>query len=140
MPWLLRGVQGTERIRLVAILREPVQRLHAAFWHYDHYQRRHNATPDGFVAYVDEQIAGFQMCRSFGFTARRCALEFESLAPRLEGIFFHCDQLIRGLYSIFMQDWIAAFPLGTRLWVERSEDLWADGEGVARRIAQFLQI
>ena len=35
LPWLMRRATGAN-VRLVVMLRDPVERLHASFWHYDH--------------------------------------------------------------------------------------------------------
>ncbi len=38
-PLLMRAVYGSERVpRLVALVRDPVERIHSAYWGYPHYQ------------------------------------------------------------------------------------------------------
>jgi hypothetical protein len=44
-----------------------------------------------------------------GHTPAECALLFESLGKKQEDVFFHCDQLIRGMYSVFVEHWLASF-------------------------------
>ena len=67
-----------------------------------------------------EQTKAFDEC---GAThgSRRCAFLFELLEAKYGDIFFHCDQIIRGVYEPFMRDWHAA--LGDGLLVLRVEDL-----------------
>jgi len=52
----------------------------------------------------------------------RCAFLFELLDRRYSDVFFHCDQIIRGLYHPFVEDWHAAFG-SKALLVLRVEDL-----------------
>ena len=39
-----------------------------------------------------------------------CTLYLESLSQYLEDIFFHCDQLMRGMYSVWLHVWFTFFP------------------------------
>ena len=52
---------------------------------------------------------------------RRCAFLFEYLGEAESDVFFHCDQIIRGLYEPFVRDWVGAF--GNRSLAIRAEDL-----------------
>jgi len=52
---------------------------------------------------------------------RRCAFLFEYLGEAESAVFFHCDQIIRGLYEPFVRDWLGAF--GNRSLAIRAEDL-----------------
>jgi hypothetical protein len=45
-----------------------------------------------------------------GRSPAECALLFESLGKKEEDVFFHCDQFIRGMYSVFLEHWFANFP------------------------------
>jgi hypothetical protein len=91
VPHLLRAVQG-EHVRLVAILRNPTQRLYAAFWHYPHYRKRFGATAEGFAGYHSEMAVHVRACMD-GHGLLECALRFESLERRFERVFYHCDQV-----------------------------------------------
>ena len=50
--------------------------------------------------------------------------------------FFHCDQLIRGLYEPFVRDWVSAF--GNRTLAVRAEDLFDEPQVAQRRVLRFL--
>lgn len=143
IPTLLRAVYaaaggGAERLRLVATLREPTARLHHAFWTYEHYRKRYGETPEGFLEFVREQIGAMERCFE-EFTERECAVNFEGLSLENERVFFHADQVLRGLYVVFAEEWLDAFPEGQLLFV-RSEDLFDDDlrEGVMREVWHHL--
>eukprot|EP00191_Tetraselmis_sp_GSL018_P003786 CAMPEP_0177598730 /NCGR_PEP_ID=MMETSP0419_2-20121207/12543_1 /TAXON_ID=582737 /ORGANISM="Tetraselmis sp., Strain GSL018" /LENGTH=412 /DNA_ID=CAMNT_0019091271 /DNA_START=204 /DNA_END=1442 /DNA_ORIENTATION=+ len=108
LPLLMRAVYGARPPRLVAILRDPVERFHHAFWAHPHYRDRYGATAEGFLSFTREQVSEFRACEEQHGPAR-CALYFEAHGHRQEGVFFHCDQLIRGMYSIFVEGWTAFF-------------------------------
>ena len=68
------------------------------------------------------QASAFDGCeRRHG--VRRCAFLFEYLGEAESDVFFHCDQIIRGLYEPFVRDWVGAF--GNRSLAIRAEDLLA---------------
>ena len=58
----------------------------------------------------------------------------EQLGPQPNDVFFHCDQLIRGMYSPFVAEWLKAMP--GQLLVLRAEDLFdaAARPAVLRRL------
>ena len=100
-----------------------------------HYRLHYGASAAGLNSYVVEQTEGFRHCEQKHGT-RRCAYLFELLDKRYGDIFFHCDQLIRGLYEPFVQDWHAA--LGDRLMVIRAEDLLDRPIEARGRLLRFL--
>eukprot|EP00755_Sulcionema_specki_P013716 Sspe_Gene.54726::Locus_30175_Transcript_1_1_Confidence_1.000_Length_1092::g.54726::m.54726/K08106/CHST15; N-acetylgalactosamine 4-sulfate 6-O-sulfotransferase len=82
-PWLLRAVHGEKRVRLIVMVRDPVERVHSSFWFYDHYKVRYGASPEGFLRYVKDQVAGWGNCTA-KFGVARCAEEFETLGSEFE--------------------------------------------------------
>lgn len=108
LPWLMRQAMG-KNVRLIIMLRDPVERLHAAFWHYEHYQKKYGESETGFTTFAMEMMGHFNKCTQT-HSVRECALAFESLAQEFEDVFFHADQLIKSMHSVFMPDWLAAFP------------------------------
>jgi hypothetical protein len=98
-------------------------RLHSAFWTYGHYWDRYGGkSPKGFRNFVVEQVQGFKNCTDVqGYSTFTCALYLESLSQYLEDIFFHCDQLMRGMYSIWLHIWFSIFPRESFL-VLKAED------------------
>ena len=39
--------------------------------------------------------------------AHDCALRFEAHGPEQAGVYYHCDQIIKGMYSEYMPEWQA---------------------------------
>ena len=119
-PFVMRTLYGQGRAKVISALRHPVDRLETSFWVHAHYPKKYGVSPAGLHAYVAEQTKAFDEC---GAThgSRRCAFLFELLEAKYGDIFFHCDQIIRGVYEPFMRDWHAA--LGDGLLVLRVEDL-----------------
>lgn len=134
-PFAMRNVYGASHGRLLLVLRNPVDRLETAFWVHPHYPKRYGASAEGLHAYVVEQASAFDGCeRRHG--ARRCAYLFEYLGQEYGDVFFHCDQLIRGLYEPFVRDWVSAF--GNRTLAVRAEDLFDEPQVAQRRVLRFL--
>ena len=153
--------------KLVVVLREPSERLHSAFWAHAHYRARYGATPDGYLAFVRDQAGALRRCvdrqraarrpavaaaaaaavRRLGggkaaaaaeaAALRRCALLFESLSHEEERVFFHADQVLRGLYDVFLEDWLALWPPG-RVLVVLSEDWFERPRATLARVTAFL--
>ena len=138
IPTLMRAAYGdsSERLRLVVTLRDPTERLHNAFWFYGHYSKRYGETPEGFLAYAREQIGGVRACLE-AFSERDCVLNFEGLRLQEERLFFHADQIFRGMYVVFAEEWLAAFPEGQLMFV-LSEDLFADPLPIVRNVWAHL--
>ena len=115
--------------KLLAMLRNPIDRLETSYWVHPHYGIRYGKSDDGLFAYATEQIKGWNACaKSHG--ERRCAFLFEMLNKTEADVFFHCDQLIRGIYWPFIAEWLAAF--GKQFLIIRAEDLLsADGTTAA---------
>ena len=75
-------------------VRNPTDRLHCAYWNYAHYKGKYGETPEGFLAYVKEQMGALSKCEARGnFSHRECALYFEALGNDEEVLFFHADQV-----------------------------------------------
>lgn len=106
-PFVMRALYGP-RVRIVSAIRNPTDRLETSFWMHRHYPNHYGASPEGLHKYVVEQTAAFDGCAAT-HGARRCAYLFELLDKQHSDVFFHCDQLIRGLYEPFVADWHAAF-------------------------------
>ena len=62
------------------------------------------------------------MCMACALHARRCAHLFELLGQKQSDVFFHADQIIRGLYAPFVVDWHAALG-STGVCLVRVDDL-----------------
>lgn len=95
------------------------------------------------MEFLDEQVGGFKNCtemvmergeRTIDESARQCALMLEAHGQKFADIFFHSDQLIRGLYAVFLEEWLAAFP-NTQSWLIISlDEFQQDREGCIRKV------
>jgi len=134
-PFVMSTLYGPGGAKVISVLRHPVDRLETSFWSHVHYPKKYGASPQGLHAYVAEQTAAFDEC---GAThgVRRCAFLFELLEPKYGDIFFHCDQIIRGVYEPFLREWHAALADG--LLVLRVEDLLDRHVQTRRRLLDFL--
>ena len=120
-PHFMRAFYGGARVKLITIIRAPVDRVRHAFYQHVHYRKKYGADAAGLHAYAAEQANGWYACaRTHG--SRRCAIHFEQLGADPNDVFFHCDQLIRSMYAPFLREWLSAFPDG-RLMIVRTEDL-----------------
>ena len=136
-PYLMRAFYGTN-VKLIATVRNPTDRLRHAFYSHPHYARKYGKGSAGLLTYAREQTAGWYACaRAFG--AKRCAIFFEQLGQEPNDVFFHCDQLLRGLYAPYIADWLAAFPEGALLLV-RTEDLIDQRRLTLQRVWRHLGV
>jgi N-acetylgalactosamine 4-sulfate 6-O-sulfotransferase len=134
VPQLMRSVYRSFPLRMVVVLRDPVERLHTAFWNYEHYAKKYGATEEGFSTYALEMVGHAQLCLA-KHSEFDCLTGFESLEPRFEEVFYHADQLWKGVYSTFFEGWEASFP-GAVLPI-RLEDYAAPG-GVRETLQRVI--
>ena len=128
-PHLMRLAMGAN-VRLIVLLRDPVERFHAAFWAHDHYRGKYGASEAGFAEFARYSLEEFAKCTQGGNRTRdECVLAYEAWGQREEDTFYHCDQLLKSVYSVYMRSWLHAFP-GGELLVLRLEDYARPG-GVA---------
>lgn len=52
VPYLMRGIHGTDKIRLIGLLREPGDRMWSAYWFWPQYRRRYGKHERGFLEYT----------------------------------------------------------------------------------------
>jgi hypothetical protein len=57
-----RHSQSSRLPQLVVLLRNPLDRVHCAYWHHVHYHSKYGRTAEGFLAYATEQLAALQNC------------------------------------------------------------------------------
>ena len=122
VPSLIATVLAERPPKVIAVLRDPSLRLWVAFWEYGQYGARYGNSPAGFTYYFGNQSAAFHQCvATDGRGRRRCALRFEGYGAAEAGVYYHADQLCKGMYAAFLPEWQAALPAG-HLLVMRSED------------------
>ncbi|KAG2432485.1 hypothetical protein HXX76_008830 [Chlamydomonas incerta] len=139
LPLVLSAVYGKRPPRMIVMLRNPVERLYSAFWRYSHYNTKYGNTVEGFAAFVDEQLSALKRCqaRAAPDAATSCLLHFETWGLQEERVFFHADQLLRGVYSVYLDAWFKYFDRRQFL-VIKSEDYFADPLPTYRRALSFL--
>ena len=95
-PFVMRTLYGSSRAKVVSALRHPVDRLETSFWAHSHYPKKYGASAAGLHEYIAEQTKAYDEC-SATHGSRRCAYLFELLEQKYGDVFFHCDQIIRGV-------------------------------------------
>jgi len=116
------------RLRLIAVLRNPVDRMYSSYYYYGHYAKQYGADAEGFHKYASAQLTAFSVCAA-GSSRRQCAVEGYGRA----------EQLSKGLYAAFLPDYLDAFPR-EQLLVLRSEDYGAGLEGALRTVLAHLRM
>lgn len=138
MPLMMSAVYGRERApKLLMVLRNPIDRLYTAYWSHPHYKGKYGQTPEGFLDYVKEQVGAMHICESKGHSMRDCALYFETYTMQEEGLFFHADQIVRGMYSVYIEVWLRHFPRENIMLIQ-SEEYFKNPEGMMDKIFDFL--
>jgi N-acetylgalactosamine 4-sulfate 6-O-sulfotransferase len=100
------------------------------------YTKLHGSDASGELSWANESIRAFSRCEAeFGPTA--CALWFESLTRENEETFYHCDQLIKGIYAVFLPEWRREFA---RLLPLRTEEYFVAPQAVLARAFRFLRL
>ena len=139
-PFHLRSVLGgTEKAKLVVLLRDPVDRLVAAYNTYGQYEAEYGGDKGGFDAYIEVQLGLLEECIA-SYSRLKCALEFESLEYRFEQLFYHADQITKSMYDAYLPQWKAAFPDPSSILLLRYEEYVADPKPVLQRVFDFLEL
>ena len=118
LPMVLAALQPD--LRLIALLRNPVDRLYSSYFYYGHYAARYGASAAGFHDFAVAQVEAYNTC-SPSMTRRACAVE----------AYGRTEQLVKGMYAVFLPDYFAAFPR-EQLLVMRSETYGDDIEAGLR--------
>jgi hypothetical protein len=138
VPWLMRAVHGTSKVRMLAIVREPSRRLHSAYYFWPQYRRRYGSGGDGFVAYVQATLPALRDCFA-AHGPRVCARSFEGLDQKYEQVYYHADQFFKGAYALYVDEWLRAFGK-ERVRVIRAEDYWATPYQTLASVFGFLGV
>ena len=136
VPQLVRAVYGNGyEPALIVTLRLPWNRMHSAFYNYQQYGKHFGgANAEAERKWAEQSVSAFRRCEA-NFSTSDCALRFESLAREHEEVFYHCDQLIKGMYSIFTPAWRKEHR---RILFVRSESYFADVQGTLKRAMAFV--
>ncbi|GFH30371.1 sulfotransferase, partial [Haematococcus lacustris] len=82
------------------MVRDPIERMYSNYMGVKNVYERYGRTSHGFTLFVNEQLAAWRACLD------GTNLLFESLSQREEAVFYHCDQLFRGLYAPYLKIWL----------------------------------
>lgn len=138
IPSLIATVLAARPPRVIALLRDPSSRLWTAFWEYGQYPARYGNSPAGFGYYFGNQSASYLGCvATDGRDRRRCAVRFEAWGAAEAGVYYHCDQIVKGMYAAFLPEWQAALPRG-HLLIMRTEDQIAHPMRTLKRAVAHL--
>ncbi|ACO67934.1 predicted protein [Micromonas commoda] len=122
----MRAIYGDVDVKIIAVLREPVARLHAAYSHYEHYAKHFKS----FDEFVNLFVDAFEECAG-EHGVEGCAHRFEAYHPKYEAVFYHADQLIKTMYAVFLEGWLAMFGAENVL-VLRTEDVFHSDPNVRK--------
>jgi hypothetical protein len=113
---VLRAAQPD--MKLVVIMREPVERMYSAYWYYGCMYGIHSEnglSADGFDSVAVRELSIMNQCLDSNKPIRRCARE----------LFHSAQQLVKGIYAAFVPDWLAVYPRDQIMWI-RAEDYYAN--------------
>lgn len=146
IPSLVLTTYGVARPpKLITLLREPSVRLWVAYWTYGQYPAKYGDSPTGFGHYVSNQTATFHRCAQTEYHQgrggprgrRRCSLRFEGYGNAEAEVYYHCDQILKGMYAAFLPEWQAALP-PRHLLVLRTEDYLLKPMRALRQVSRHL--
>ncbi|MFN2470720.1 MAG: sulfotransferase [Gaiellaceae bacterium] len=120
-----RVAEIVPRVRLVALLRDPVHRAYSHYWH---------EVERGFEPLTFEEAIEREQER-LGLETERILADptHESFKHR------HYSYLARGLYADQLEGWKSVFP-AEQMLVLSSEEFFADPETSFRRVLNFLEL
>eukprot|EP00798_Chlamydomonas_sp_ICE-L_P027171 gene27171-2411_t len=95
-------------LRLMVIFRNPVDRYYSAYWYYRRGNKDPSLGPDHFHDLTVSEIEQWKSC-----------LDARGATKCLQ--LYHPQQLVKGMYSEFFEDWLAKFPRDQILFL-RNED------------------
>ena len=139
-PALLRMLYPSRAApKVIAVVRNPTDRLETSFWLHPHYPRQYGHTADGLDAYVTQHLAVFRACEAAHGT-RRCAFLFENLEARFNAeSFFACDQVIRGVYWCVHTQPLHLSPMLASAPPSDAEPFLSHAQALPRRMARSVR-
>ncbi|KAK9810890.1 hypothetical protein WJX73_005645 [Symbiochloris irregularis] len=132
LPGVIRGVQPD--MKVIVMLRDPVDRMYSAYWYYGCLYSLYEAwgmSDVGFDAWARESVAEMNAClKGQGASARSCALLHYEGKPQ---------QLIKGMYSVFLPDWQAAYR-EDQILVINTDTYRQQEEATLQTVLKFLEL
>ncbi|XP_071114331.1 carbohydrate sulfotransferase 15-like [Haliotis cracherodii] len=118
--------------KIIIILRNPTDRLYSYYFHVERI-RQERAYKGEFHQLVMREVAEYQDCLKTN-TPRRCAYNYTSSSVPTKKI-----DLRRGLYSIFVTDWMKVYP-SEQMLILRFEDYRNKVEEHLQQVFSFLDL
>ncbi|KAL3918235.1 MAG: hypothetical protein SGPRY_006096, partial [Prymnesium sp.] len=142
-------------LKLLVMLREPASRFYSAYTYYNRryriYEKYGPQNPASFGRMAKAEVSLFDDCRR-NHSARRCARSLfypVLLHQSLKLAYLPCllikawpsqaQQLVKGLYALFLHDWIYSFP-SSQILVLRLEDYDAWLPAHLKVVMSFLSL
>ncbi|KAK9829104.1 hypothetical protein WJX72_003914 [[Myrmecia] bisecta] len=127
LPRVLKAVQPD--MKLIVMLRNPVDRMYSAFWYYGclyGIYKHLGMDAEGFHKLVEGEVGKMQACQETA-SAKVCAAR----------LFHEAQQLIKGMYSVVLQDWRDVYA-SDQLMMINTAQYQSDEEQTLRDVVDFL--
>ncbi|KNC54463.1 RCC1 domain-containing protein [Thecamonas trahens ATCC 50062] len=121
LPAFLHAVLPEQRH--IVVFREPVSRFISAYYYYNH----ESPTEAKLVAHAHDVCELWDKCM-VGSNAAACSRQLYMRGAQ---------QLVKGMYGLYIDDWLASYPATRFLWL-RLEDYKAMPQATLGRIYAFL--
>eukprot|EP00105_Crassostrea_gigas_P041521 XP_019925669.1 PREDICTED: carbohydrate sulfotransferase 15 isoform X2 [Crassostrea gigas] len=129
-PHLIRHVNRD--VKLLILLRNPVDRLYSDYYFIDNGERSKNRTT--FHQAVVKAIDVLKKCQEHR-SPRSCLFDFNLNAKLVK----HKTRIHLGFYAVFLREWLSVFPRD-QILIMRTEDYSANTKSVMKRVFDFLQL
>lgn len=110
--------------RLIVLFREPVSRYYSAFHYYGHRKSEAFKSPEKFHERATQEIERWKDCVARSGT-KTCIKRYDP------------QQLIKGMYSEFVEAWTSVFPRDQILFM-RNEDYQSEPRAHLKAVMKFL--
>eukprot|EP00899_Mesostigma_viride_P010138 jgi/Mesvir1/19125/Mv12867-RA.2 len=117
---------ATPDVKLIAIFRNPVDRIYSSYYYYNNYKANPNPNPTEFHAVATKQVDLMNRC-----------METKTAAACAHQNYFNAQQLIKGMFSVYLPAWWEVFPR-EQLLVLRMEHYSKNTKAELVRVMDFL--
>lgn len=136
LPMLMRALYGDRQPKFVLLLRRPTDRIHSAYFGTKHLLEKYGNHSEGFIAFVADQVGAYRECVA-RHSEEDCIMRFETMGMKEEKVYFHCDQILRGMYAPYLKVWFRYFPRSSFLILD-SRRYFRDSYATMTQVLNFL--
>ncbi|XP_061192047.1 carbohydrate sulfotransferase 15-like [Saccostrea echinata] len=129
-PHLIKHINPD--VKLIVILRNPVDRLYSDYYFIDNGERNKNQTTFHFA--VLKAIDVLERCR-IRRSLRSCLFDFHINADLVK----QKTRIHLGFYAVYLREWLSVFPREQML-ILRTEDYSSNVSSVVRQVFKFLEL